>query len=289
MADRGEVKLRVGKIDDLVAIYENAYKDVIATIMDATTAGKIQRARTMITIRKQLTELGVDVDKWIQKEIPQYYIDGANVALQDLRALGVDLSATKGIIPMDKVAIASFTDDTALAFAQGLTGIARNAEIILGDAFKQQLNFIIADGKLKGDALKTVAGNVERKLREQGLTAITDRAGRGWDFDRYAEMLVRTKAVEARNTGLANKMLQNGYDLVQVSDHGSTHPACAEWEGEILSVTGNTPGYPTVADAEASGLFHPNCQHAINVINEELASKTIAYDNPFNYQDAGAD
>lgn len=284
MADRGEVKLRQGKINDLIKIYENAYKEIVTTITDATVAGKISKARTMATIRSQLTDMGVDVDKWVRTEIPQYYLDGANHAVQDLKALGVDLSGPKGLAPVNKAAIASLVDDTALAFAQGMTGIARNAEMILGDALKQQINFIIADGKLQGDALKTVASSVEQKLKDQGLSAIKDRAGRDWSFDRYAEMLVRTKAVESRNTGLANKMLQNGYDLVQVSDHGSDHPACAEWEGQILSITGNTPGYPTLDEAETSGLFHPNCQHAINAINPDLASETEAYDNPFNYE-----
>ena len=286
MADRGEVKLRQAKIDNLIGIYENAYKDIVTTIMDATTAGKISKARTMASIRSQLTQMGVDVDAWVRKEIPQYYLDGANHAVQDLKALGVDLSGPTGLAPINKAAIASLVDDTALAFAQGMTGIARNAEMILGDALKQQINFIIADGKLKGDALKTVSASVQQKLVDQGLSAITDRAGKKWSFDTYANMLVRTKAVESRNAGLANKMLQNGYDLVQVSDHGSSHPACADWEGEILSVTGNTPGYPTLDQATADGLFHPNCQHSINVINEDLASKTEAYDNPYNYEAA---
>ncbi len=289
MADRGEVKLRQGKIDDLIAIYQNAYEGIVKTIESSTVAGKIQKARTMAAIRQQLTDMGVDVDKWVRSEIPQYYLDGANHAVQDLKALGVDLAGPKGLAAINKEAIKSLTDDTALAFAQGMTGIARNAEMILGNAVKQQINFTIADGLLTGEARRTVAAGVKQALVDNGLSAITDRAGRNWSFENYANMLVRTKAVESRNAGLANKMLQNGYDLVQVSDHGSSHPACADWEGQILSVTGNTPGYPTVGEAESAGLFHPNCQHAINVINPDIAELTSMYDNPFNWDDAGMD
>lgn len=289
MADRGEVKLRQGKIDELIAIYKNGYSGIVKTIENSTTAGRIQKARTMAAIRSQLTEMGVDVDKWVRSEIPQYYLDGANHALQDLKTLGVDLAGPKGLAAINKEAIKSLTDDTALAFAQGITGISRNAEMLLGDAVKQQLNYVIADGMLTGAARKTVADSISFKLQEQGLSAIVDRGGREWAFETYANMLVRTKAVEARNTGLANKMLQNGYDLVQVSNHGSTHAECAEWEGQILSVTGNTPGYPTLDEANNSGLFHPNCQHAINTINPDIAELTNMYDNPFNYEDAGMD
>jgi hypothetical protein len=73
-------------------------------------------------------------------------------------------------------------------------------------------------------------------------------------------------------------MAENDYDLVQVSAHGATD-VCGAWEGKILSATGATPGYDTVADAEADGLFHPNCRHAINVLIPSLARQTQAY-NP---------
>ena len=96
---------------------------------------------------------------------------------------------------------------------------------------------------------------------------------------RYSEMLIRTKAVEARSTGMMNRIVENDYDLVQVSSHGATD-VCGKWEGEILSVTGNTPGYKTVQMATDDGLFHPNCRHAMNVIVSNLAAETKAYLSP---------
>jgi hypothetical protein len=92
-------------------------------------------------------------------------------------------------------------------------------------------------------------------------------------------MLIRTKAVEARNRGLINRLVENGVDLVQVSTHNSEHEACRRWEGRILSITGNTAGIPTVQDAVDAGLFHPNCKHAINAVNAELALNTKSF-NP---------
>jgi hypothetical protein len=283
MADYGEVKIRTGKVDDLIAIYKDSYLKVSNEIIDATTAGKIRKAQVLAQIKQELTDLGVKVDTWIKEEIPKYYLDGTNIAQQDLKALGVDLAKTANFTVINKAAIAALTDETALAFAEGITGIYRNSAMLLSDALKQQLNFTIAQGKLTGDALKTITANVEQKLKENGLAALIDKGGKQWQFDTYSEMLVRTKAVEARNQGLTNRMLGSGYDLVQVSDHSTTCQLCGPWEGDILSLTGQTDGYDTLDDAEASGLFHPNCQHAINVIDPELADKTQAYDNPFNH------
>jgi hypothetical protein len=282
MADHGEVKLRDVKIQSLIDTYHRAYKNIVETIASDTEAGKIQKARTMATIRAQLQDLGDNVGQWVAKEIPQYYLDGANIALQDLRDIGADLSGPKGLVAINKDAIAVLVDETRNAFAESITAVSRNAQNFVSDALKQQLRAVLADGTLTGEARKTIAKNVVAAMEDAGLGALIDARGVQWPFERYADMLVRTKAVEARNAGLQDKMLQNGYDLVQVSDHGATD-VCADWEGEILSISGNTPGYKTTEEAEADGLMHPNCRHAYNVINNELAAKTEAYDNPYNH------
>lgn len=288
MAYSGPVKIREGNLDTLIALYKDTYTKLTKEIIDATDSGKIQKARVMARINAELEALGIDVDKWARHEIPQYYLDGANIAQQDLRALGVEISKNKNFAVINKEAIIALTDEVAQAFAQSISAISRNARQVLSDALKQQLNFIIAQGKLEGQARKTISNAVAQQLKDQGLSALQDKAGRNWTFENYSRMLVRTKAVEARNQGLANRALTSGYDLVQVSNHRTDHPACAAWEGRILSLTGNTPGYPTLQQAIESGLFHPNCEHAINILVPELAKLTTAYDNPYNYRGPAA-
>lgn len=281
MADHGEVKLRDIKIQALIDTYKQAYLSILQTIENDTLAGKVYKARTMATIRAQLTDLGVQVGKWIDKEIPQYYLDGSNIAIQDLKDLGADLSGPKGLAAINKDAIAVLIDDTRNAFAASITAISRSAEGFVSDAVQQQIRAVLADGTLTGKARKEISKNVVSAMEDNGLSALVDAGGKQWQFETYADMLVRTKAVEARNAGLQDKMLQNGYDLVQVSDHNAKD-VCADWEGEILSITGNTAGYKTTAEAEDDGLMHPNCRHAYNVIQPELAATTQAYDNPYN-------
>lgn len=286
------IKIREGSIRDLIALYERTYAKIVKEIVDAADSGKIQKARVMARINKELALLGVDINEWIKKEIPQYYLDGANIAVQDLRALGVDLSRTANFAVINQEAIKALLDETALNFAMSMTGISRNASTLLSNALKQQLNYIIAEGKLTGETRRMIAGNIKAKLEEQGLSALRDRAGKNWTFDRYADMLTRTKAVEARNQGLTNRMLGYGYDLVQVTNHHTICDLCSPFEGKILSLTGRTPpgtklpgGFTVLCSldkAKERGLFHPNCKHAINVLVPELAAKTKAYDNPYN-------
>lgn len=292
MANTGPVKIREGNIDALIVLYEQTYVKLIKEIQDATDAGKIRKARVMARINLELEALGVEVDKWARREIPQYYLDGANVAVQDLRALGVEISKSKNFAVVNAEAIKALTDEVSLAFAQSITAVSRNARGILDTAIKQQINFTIAQGKLTGEARLTISRNIKKIIEENGITSITDKAGRNWTFDRYAAMLARTKAVEARNQGLTNRMLTSGYDLVQVSNHNTDHEACKVWESKILSLTGRTPtgtvlpgGFRvagTLEQAKMKGLFHPNCKHAINVLVPSLAAKTKSYDNPYN-------
>ena len=119
---------------------------------------------------------------------------------------------------------------------------------------------------------------VKGVLEDAGLSSLIDKGGKEWTLDRYTEMLIRTKTVEARNAGLSNRILENDGDLVEVSSHGSECELCGPWEGQILSLTGKTPGYPTVDEATADGLFHPNCRHAINAIDLSISSKTRSFD-----------
>lgn len=293
-----EITIREGRINDLIALYKQAYVRLTKEMVDAADAGKIQKARVMARINVELGALGIDVQDWVKSEIPKYYLDGSNQALQDLRALGVDISARTNFAVINKAAIAALTDEVAMNFAMAIRGVSKTANNLLSDALKQQLNFTIAEGKLTGEARKIISDSLKAKLTDQGFTALTDKGGHSWTLDNYTRMLARTKAVEARNQGVANRMLGLGYDLVQVTNHNSKHQACKDLEGKILSLTGNTPrgtklpgGYivwGSLQQAIEHGLFHPNCEHAINPFHAELAKITKAYDNPYNHLDRKA-
>lgn len=115
-----------------------------------------------------------------------------------------------------------------------------------------------------------VARNFREKLAEKGITGFTDAAGRNWNMVTYSQMVARTSTMEAHLQGTANRLLEYGHDLVKISTHTGACEKCAPWQGKILSLTGKTPGYPTLADAQAAGLFHPNCRHAYGLYLPEL-------------------
>ena len=272
-----EVSINQKNIDRLTSVLKRAYSEIIDEMKTATSFGVANRRIILAQIRKTLERAGVEVKEVIDDEIPYQYEKGMTDATRQLKDNDVPINTKTAFNKIHTEAIAALVDDTSRAFGESLTGVNRSARLLLNRAVRDEITQRLAIDKIGGRDLKAIKRNVVGLLEEQGLSALVDKAGHTWELDRYSEMLIRTKSVEARNRGLANRMVENGYDLVQVSNHNSAHRECAIWEGKILSLTGKTPGYSTIAKAEAEGLFHPNCKHAINVIVPELAEKTQAY------------
>lgn len=262
----------------LVSLFKRSYKKTVKEINTSTDFGVANRKAILAQIDDILEDLGEDVQSFVDAELPAYYKRGAVDAVKQLKNAGVAVDIETGFSQLHRDAIVALVDDTVRAYAESITGVKRSAIRLLGSAVRTQVQDEIAHGALTGEALRKVRRTIKGILQEEGLSALVDKSGRKWSPDRYADMLFRTKVVEARNMGLANRMVENGYDLVQVSAHIGTCPICAPWEGKILSITGDSRGYPRLQTATEAGLFHPNCRHAINTLVPSVARKTKAYD-----------
>lgn len=266
-------------IKKLTNTLQYAYTKIEKEIYSATSFGVANRKRILAQIEEIIVDLGVDIQKFLAGRMPQYYKDGADDAVKQLRNIGADLSITSGFAKIHQAAILGLVDDTFRAYGEALAGVKRSASNIIGRATRNLITQEIAKGVISGEALRTAKAQIKGMLVEQGLTALTDRRGRRWSLDNYAEMLFRTKVVEARNLGLVNRAAENGHDLIQISSHAGSCPICAPWQGKILSITGSTPGYPTYMEAVTAGLFHPRCRHAANTLIPSLSKLTTAW-NP---------
>ena len=133
---------------------------------------------------------------------------------------------------------------------------------------------------------ETVAG-VEREAAMTGMTArqvtaelltrlesrpegfkFVDAGNRVWDSRAYCEMLARTTLLNTSRQEYLDTCAQNGADVVMVTVSGHCCDKCAEWENRLLSISGATKGLPTVEEATAAGLFHPNCTHSLTEVDD---------------------
>lgn len=155
------------------------------------------------------------------------------------------------------------------AMASNVTSALRNAVVA---AFNENA---LAGGTAR-DLSKIIRQKWEAALRDPASTTFVDRAGRSWDTDTYLMMNIRTNAMKVFNESIQAQAVEGGDDLVRVTSGGDPDcRLCFPWEGRILSVTGKTKGLPTVDQAEAAGLFHPNCTHHLLPVDEEFARDEI--------------
>lgn len=274
-----EVGVGDAQLDKLTRLYKSAYKRIVEELEGATNFGIYNRKALLAQIEKILQGLGVDINEFIRTEIPKHYMAGMDQAVRQIKSFGGGLIADVALNKIHTQMIDLLVGDTLEAFGESITGVKRSAEQLLNKAVKEQIKLKMAEGISMGKTLKEVKTYLSGILANDGLSSLTDKAGHKWTLDRYTEMLIRTKTAEARNRGLMNRSLELDHDLVQVSDHANECPLCHPWEGKILSLTGKTIGYPTLAMAEEAGLFHPNCRHAINIYNEKYAGKLRSF-NP---------
>ena len=95
-----------------------------------------------------------------------------------------------------------------------------------------------------------------------------DAGGHVWDNESYCKMLSRTVLLNAGRQSYFDACAANGNDVVRVTVSGNPCPACAVWENRLLSISGATEGLPTVEQATAAGLCHPNCTHSFVAVGE---------------------
>lgn len=130
---------------------------------------------------------------------------------------------------------------------------------------------------------KQAAKVYKERLAEKGVTGFRDAAGRDRNMKTYAEMVARSTVREAMIEGTSNRLLEHGHDMAKISGGTgeNTCDKCAAWVGRIISLTGKTPGYPTIADARAVGVFHPRCTHTTSsamTFEGEIAKAKYATD-----------
>ncbi len=127
---------------------------------------------------------------------------------------------------------------------------------------------VIREGALTGMTNKQLSAEMMTRVAKikPGLV-LRDRLGRKMNADAYYAMLNRTLHTTVARETTASTMADAGFDLAFIEGgitQGSLEPndPCSKWAGKIISMTGQTKGYPTYADALADGVFHPNCVHS---------------------------
>jgi hypothetical protein len=232
--------------DRLVAMYERVERQLEDLFRLARgTQNRVDIERVLRRLRRDLATMGARTERWAGDNVGGEFRVGSEAAERTLGAAGRGSNLPLTQLETQSLAALEGRISSDLSFVRD----AISRSLVLGNRF-EGFDAVIA-------ALD--ADGVVRMGRDGPM--VQTPSGRFWRVGRYAEMLGRTAVAEARRESFRTRYLSNGVDVVRVIANGTLHDVCRAWEGELLSLTGATPNLPTVDDARAAGLFHPNCQH----------------------------
>ncbi len=234
--------------DELALLYRQAAKQLTVVLRASSRSRRPFVVAQLRELARIMDALEPATARWIRETIAERYVAGLREADQALRAARHPVVVEGGFTGLDRRAVAAL--EGRLSRDLGATRGALTAALSLGDP-----------RRFGPEAVARALEEDGRVSLVRGEAKVLVPSGKHWGLEQYSRMLARTAVADARRVSRRERYLANGVDVVKVVHTGTNHAVCAAWEGERLSLTGDTPGLPTVDQARSAGLFHPNCRH----------------------------
>ena len=254
-------------------------RNEILDVMRAVNFESLTRAeqrKIVRNIEQILNRLDADFAEEIPEVIDEVYEHGRARTLVSLGLFGSIAAARRHLRGKDgktsrahrsfKSAVIESTMDDLLTMTQN-TRRRVKAEVrrVAAEVFRQD------------EAVTSQRRRMTKELREAGVFAIRDAAGRRWNIEHYTDVVTVTKIAEAHREATTQEAYEQGAGYVVVSQHGDPCEKCAPWEGRMLRIDDRVPGgEPTLDDAISAGLLHPACKHTVTPIrNPDVAPSWV--------------
>jgi hypothetical protein len=233
-----------------------------------------------------------DTDGAVRRALVEAYNRGRQAAVAELGALDIG----RELVARETLPNAPAVDRLAASLAQDTRPVYVRITRAVVDTY-QRIVGRVSGGVLLGAAARREASQrALNQFAQRGITGFVDRSGRSWDMASYAEMAVRSVTARAAIEGHVDALGEIGVGLVIVSDAPLECELCRPWEGEVLTLSGQSGPHtvraehaappeqprrgvlrsrgpaPTVVvhvagsllEARAANLFHPNCRHSLS-------------------------
>lgn len=264
-------------IDNITDKYSKFYKRLFSELLEQVVEdfGILSdpsfqtQLKLLQTVEIRLKELDSVIIDEISVELQKAYISAnafhviASETIQNIEEL-------KGFIPysqlntykMDQIIQDTMED---LLFATKHT--EKELKKFIRETFSKNLQYHAIKNENRNVIKKMIEKELSKKalrdqLEKKGFTGIIDSAGRRWNIKTYIDMAVSTKLNQAYTEGLKDRAKATGKDLAVIPEKGADD-SCKYFEGMVISLIGETEGFPTYDQLKASGLiFHPRCRHS---------------------------
>ena len=265
----------------IIDIFNAAYEEILASIENVDLTKTPAKLAWLKSTRLILARYWDGSKKIIKESVKGEYDSGIKEVQEAFKGLPI----TGGFnVPDPQTAkfLISNVDDilanTEIQVQAMLSNSYANISKILSQVEKNVQNELIssiAKGNILGKSRIKVQNELISILKNKGITGFSSENKNGkiinYDLSSSVEAIVRSANTTARASSVINSCLERGYDLVKVDKHKNESKMCEHWGGEVLSITGQTEGYPKLSDAlfqgdyKKGGIFHRYCRHSLSV------------------------
>jgi hypothetical protein len=259
------------EVGQLVEYYKRAVNDILRELnsVDLTDFQRANAQAVLADIADILAELDDNAAAWVEENIPKAALDGVAGAIM---ALGVaeTLDEARTIAKFNRLnrelvkAVVADTQSDLLAVTQNIN---RKVKAAIRQAVAESMRANMTRGINGRRTIRSdILTDMRKRLGDAVNTGIIDAAGRRWKPEVYADMVVRTKMMQAHKEATRNEAITRGAYYGVISRHNAAD-ACRNWEGKIVKLTPDAPGdFPYVDDLPRREIFHPNCRHIITPV-----------------------
>ena len=268
---------------ETIAAVKQAQRDIAAEVAYMSRKASImknvkERDKLYSAINSRFGKLQKDLDKRLTSLVEKTATDTHKSAVLDMQ----NKRAVKGIVQYSPERTARYLamvrNETSGNMAAVFTDKMSNEAIrALRSAWVSTYRTAAVTGLTANETHRLLQNSWDKLAGNMDAFRFVDKGGRSWSNARYLQMLVRTNSQRVARDSYVDTMVDAGFSLARISDDGDEDcPICAAWEGRIIQVAGPSKKWPTLDDAYAAGMFHPNCRHKPEYIDETLDVDEIA-------------
>lgn len=258
-------------VEDLLEVYTLARQNLIKSITTKKAKGNLvtYQQELLKQVDVEIKKLNQYLADWVNGNIPEQYMLGANGVNEYLRNIGAETISVSQFAQLHKRAIATLVVNTQDSLITANNYVGRQMK----DAIRQATLEAIQQKLITGQTVKDAKNDIVNRLITTNADGVKMSNGRVMNLQSYAEMVARTTTREATNRGILNQMTESGRDLVKMSSHKSSCKICAPLEGRVYSISGKSSKYPPLKKAYRGPYanIHPNCRHVLVPYIPELA------------------
>jgi len=274
-------------------------RSIVSEVAVATSTSSTYWNGVASRIRRQYEAARIVTREWTKAAIPKEYTARLADAIRQMKATTFtpnkvniqDVVNKNGV----KQSANTVVNDAYSSFLKGLM-LGQNNLLRLSSVTQQvvlseaKVNKSIAEGYIEQGSAQASKVALRDALLQKAIDGkyitVVDKNGaeRSYEVDSYAELVARTKLIDAATTATIDTAREVGADLVQVSSHNTLCDVCKEFEGKIYSLSGQDSDFPQLEDEPP---YHPNCMHSLTIVYREALEADGSLDDYISRSNEG--